>query len=93
MSFHILSNSGKLAYGVKEFIIDTYDDINAINVKKITPGSTVFVIDASEYYMLNTKLEWKKINVANGTNMPGGGGTTPDEEIEVIYDGGGLDVE
>ena len=93
MSFHILSNSGKLAYGVKEFIIDTYDDINAINVKSITPGSTVFVIDASEYYMLNTKLEWKKVNIANGATAPGqGGGSTP-EEIEVIYDGGGLDAE
>lgn len=54
MSFRILSNSGKTHYGVNEYIIDTYDDIKKLNVKNITPGSTVFVIDVSEYYMLNT---------------------------------------
>lgn len=86
MSYHIFSNSGKVAYGVKELIIDTYNDINKFNVKFLTPGTTVFVIDVSEYYMLNTQLKWVQVD-HNGNGLVS---DIISGEVEVIYDGGEL---
>ena len=46
-------------------------------------GTTAFVIETSQRYMLNGSTEWKKINVAIG-----GGGSGGNDEI---YDGGGVE--
>ena len=45
------------------FLLDTYDEITEINTSIVAPGSTCFVIDTSEYYMLNTEDEWIKVNL------------------------------
>ena len=46
-------------------------------------GTTAFVIETSQQYMLNGAKEWKKIKTANNS----GGGSSGDE----IYDGGGVE--
>ena len=63
MSYGILRQNGQDMYNVKEFIVDTYDEITEINTSIVAPGSTCFVIDTSEYYMLNTEDEWIKVNL------------------------------
>lgn len=63
MSYGILRQNGQDTYNLKEFIVDTYDEITKINTSIVAPGSTCFVIDTSKHYMLNTKDEWIKVNL------------------------------
>ena len=69
-------------YGVKHYIADTYSDISKIPVNDAMPGSTVFVIDASTYYMLNGEKRWVSIDLGST-----GGGSVPGH---IIYEGGGV---
>ena len=84
MSFRILNQSGQITYNLKEFIVDTYNEITKINKHTTAPGSTCFVIDTSEYYMLNTKYEWVKVNLHGDKTVS----DIISGEVEVIYDGG-----
>lgn len=90
---NIHSNGNRIAYGIKHFNLDVFMDLQKLNKDKLTPGSTVFIIDTSKYYMLNGQHKWIEVN-PYGMNAPesgegGGGGNTPDDEN--IYDGGSID--
>lgn len=81
---YISANSGsRSAYGIKRLFFDTIDDLFALSTKNLYPGSTAFIIDVSETYMLNNKYEWKKVNVGGG-----GGGSDPSPDDNIIYEGG-----
>lgn len=84
--YSISGNRGQLAYGITHFIADTIDDMYKISTNGLTPGSTVFVINTSNKYMLNNQKEW--IKIANGSG--GGGGDTPNPSDTYIYEGGEL---
>lgn len=64
MSYAITSQNGHTSYGVKEFVIDKKQDLeafeNSIDINT-APGSTVFIVETSEVYMLNNKKEWVEI--------------------------------
>ena len=85
MAFRIASQSGKKVYNLKEFVVDVFDDIKKINTRELAVGSTAFVIDTSETYMLNSKKEWIKITIKSS-----GSGTITPEENEIIWDGGSV---
>lgn len=85
--YTINSNSGKVAHGIKKYIVDTANDILELPTKDAAPGSLAFVIDNSNYYMLNHQGQWKKVNLGAGSGT-GGGGDTPDMPEDIIYDGG-----
>lgn len=87
MSYGILKQNGQDMYNIKEFIVDTYDSLATIEVRNIGPGSTCFVIDTSEYYMLNTKKQWVKVNLYGDKTVQ----DIVDGKVEVIYDGGVLE--
>ena len=76
----IYSSSGRRAYGVKSFIFDSYEDMLKETNARI--GDTAFIINSSQYYMLNHKKVWTEI-FPYGTGE--GGGTSTEH---VIYDGG-----
>ena len=84
---NILTNSGSVAYGVKNFILDTPTDFAYVGTNHET-GSTAFVISTSEKYMLNGQKQWVKIQVTTGGGSSGGGGEAPDPDNLYIYDGG-----
>lgn len=95
MSFRILKQTGKTTYNLKEFTVDTYDDIKKINTTQLAIGSTVFVIDTSECYMLNSKKEWKLVHLnqvydGGGVEPPSGNDDPSNEDDHIIYDGGGV---
>ena len=69
-------------YGVKHYNADTYNDIALIPVEDAMPGSTVFVIDTSSYYMLNSEKRWVSVNLGSSGGGSSGG--------HVIYEGGGV---
>lgn len=86
MSYGILKQNGQDTYNLKELVVDSFNEISTINKNQIAPGSTCFVIDTSEYYMLNTKKEWIKVKLSG--NQPGS-----EEDTEIIYDGGNLEEQ
>lgn len=64
----IQSNGNKIAYGVKKLTVDSDADLQNLNVRILTVGTTVFSIESSKYFMLNSKKEWKEIN-PSGSNI------------------------
>ena len=63
-----------------------------LNKDKLYPGSTIFIINTSEYYMLNGNKQWIKINpygIGNSSESDSGGSESENEEIS--YDGGSID--
>jgi hypothetical protein len=92
MAYRISTQAGKVTYNLKELIADTYNDISKINVTSLAPGSTVFVIDTSECYMLNSKKEWKLVHFncvydGEGVEPPSNNDCILNED-HIIWDGG-----
>ena len=93
---NIGANGNKIAYGIKHYNLDTETDLNKLDTFYLTPGTTAFIIDTSESYMLNGEKKWIKIKSPisggnNGGGDSGGGGgdnDTPDSDNVIIYDGG-----
>lgn len=86
--FTIYSNGNKTSYGIKHYDLDTIEDLKLMEKKDITPGSTIFIINSSKYYKLNTKRQWIEIfPYSNSSNSGGGSGS--DEDFN--YDGGSID--
>lgn len=73
------ANGNRPAYGIKHYNADTEKDREAIITVNLTPGSTVFVIENSKQYMLNSARKWVLITPF-GSSSNGG------------YDGGDIDT-
>lgn len=81
----IASQFGQVSYNVVKLVLDTADDV--VNLPSgVKPGSTAFVIETSEHYMMNSKGEWKKVNLSSGGGGSSGGGEEDSDHI--IYEGG-----
>lgn len=57
---NLLSQSGHQGYGIKEYILDTPDDLDNLPVTD-KAGSTAFIISTSQVYMINSRGEWKEV--------------------------------
>ena len=82
------ANGNKKAYGIKHYNLDTEAELEKLSPITLTMGTTAFIIENSKRYMVNGSHEWKEIKFSSGS---GGGGSTPDVNDEIIYDGGGVD--
>lgn len=80
------ANRNRKAYGIKHYNLDTESDLTRIDVSYEVMGTTAFVIETSQRYMLNGSKEWKKIAPIGGGGSGGG-----DSGDDVIYDGGGVE--
>lgn len=56
----IMKTNGHVTYNLKEFVVDAEADIKLLPLD-CAMGSTAFVIDTGDVYMLNGKKEWVKI--------------------------------
>lgn len=90
---NIGSNGNRIAYGIKHFNLDEVVDLTDLNKATLTPGSTVFIISTSKYYMLNGQKKWVEINpfALSGGGSGGGSGDNPGGSDDNIYDGGSID--
>jgi len=61
----LTSFAGRKAYNVKEYTIDSVDDLSNLPITA-EPGSTAFVIKSSETYMLDGNKQWVKIATSSG---------------------------
>lgn len=59
--YSLISQSGRSAYGVKEYVCDTVADFNRLPANK-KAGSTAFIIETGALYILNSDGEWKDFN-------------------------------
>ena len=82
---NIRHSSGKVAYGVQDFVLDTYEDLQNLKAD-CAPGSTAFIIATSEKYMLNSHKVW--VQISSMPESGGGGGEEPNPDNIYIYDGG-----
>lgn len=80
-----LSQSGNATYGVNHFVLDTIDDLLELKNKSenSAPGSTAFIIENSQKYMLNGKKQWIKISTSSSPENP-----PIDPDKIYIWDGG-----
>lgn len=94
---NIGSNGNRIAYGIKHFNLDEVVDLADLNKATLTPGSTVFIISTSKYYMLNGQKKWVEINPfslssgGSGSNSGSGSGGGSGDTGNNNYDGGSID--
>ena len=60
MGINAISTSGHTAYGIKEYVVDTAEDVKYLPID-IPMGSTALVIENSTVWCLNGQGEWKQI--------------------------------
>lgn len=69
--FNIVKQNGNTSYGVKKYLCDTVADFEELKKKeKATPGSTIFVVETGNSYILNNNGEYVALP------QTGGGGTS-----------------
>lgn len=88
MSYTMTYSNGRVPNQVKEFTVDAKSDIDSIDISQILPGSRAFVIDDSQWYMLNNQWQWKPVDLGSGSSSGGGGSEDYDH---IYYDGGSED--
>lgn len=57
----IYSNNGKISYDVKEYIVDTEEDINNIPENNCGAGSVIFVTSTCKFYFKNNEGKWVEV--------------------------------
>lgn len=88
--YGLTHNNNKVVYGIKRFVLDKEEDTKTLPTRGLTPGSTAFVIETSNTYMLNNLYVWKKVK-ANSSSGDGGTDPTPDpDDNTYIWDGGDI---
>lgn len=65
MGYCVIRNNNKYIYNLVEIICDLESDVVSIPTT-FSPGSKVFVVESSSYYMLNASKEWKKLAKTGG---------------------------
>lgn len=104
---NIGANGNKIAYGIKHFNIDEFEELEGINVYNLKPGSTAFIIHTSKVYMLDSDYKWIETTLGtgggsgsnSGTGDSGNGGNDSDNDGDLDngetgtpeYDGGSID--
>lgn len=78
MAYSVSAQSGRVAYGVKHYTVDTMNCLKKLPTSAAA-GSTAFVVDSSRSFMLNNKRQWVEVSAsgsgAGGTNIIWDGGT------------------
>ena len=81
------SNGQRIAYGIKNYNLDSEADLKKLQTRNEPMGSTCFVISTSKYYMLNSSNKWVEITPFGKTVSSDV--VPPDEDQnDIIYDGG-----
>lgn len=55
---NLYRQDGETIYGIKEFILDSVEDVKDLPTTKIRIGSTALVISSGDLYMFNGEGNW-----------------------------------
>ena len=58
---NLYRQDGEALYGIKEYILDSAEDVKNLPTEKIHAGSTALVIPSGDLYMLNGEKKWVKV--------------------------------
>ena len=85
----IISNSGQIAHGIRNFVLDTQDDVENLPTG-IPAGSKAYVIESGVSYILNSKGEWSQDMSASsgGSGTPGAPGKDGKSAYEIAVSNG-----
>ena len=64
---NLYKQDGEILYGIKEFLLDSEDDVKDLPTKKIHVGSMAMVIPTGSIYVLNGLSEWVEMGNSNET--------------------------
>ena len=81
---NLYKQDGEILYGVKEYIIDSMDDVKDLPTN-VRPGSIAMLVPSGVKYILNGKKEWVLLMQSSGGGSEGGN-TEILEELLRQYD-------
>ena len=55
----LVKQASKMDYHYSEYVLDTVEELDDINVNSCCPGSVAYVMSTGDVYMLTNKKEWK----------------------------------
>lgn len=87
----IVSNQGKITYGIQDFICDTPEDKENLPCNGCAPGSTATILTSGEEFILNSKGNW----IPKHNNSNSGNGRDGDSAYQIAVNNGfvGTEVE
>lgn len=77
--FNLYKQDGETLYGIKEFVLDTKEDLQNLPTN-IKAGSSALIISTGAVYMLNGSKEWVEIGAVAANE---GGSVSPELENEI----------
>lgn len=77
----IVSNQGKITYGIQDFICDTPADKENLPCNGCAPGSTATVLTTGDEYILNSQGQW----ILKRGGSSGGESGTPGKDGDSAY--------
>lgn len=74
MASTLIKQSGKELYSVNEYITNSIDEMQKINLRGVSPGSTAIILNDDGYkkYMLSQDKIWKLMSSGSGSDIPSG---------------------
>lgn len=66
---NILSQNGRVNYGIVNLVVDTTQELQQINTSNLKMGSTCYVIKAYTRYILSSDKQWY-VYKNTGNNSP-----------------------
>lgn len=54
----LIANNGEIAYGIKEWIADSVEDLKNLPIKTAAPGSKCLVTEDMVFYILSNNKTW-----------------------------------
>lgn len=57
----IIKQNDNYTYRYKEYVFDTVDGLNTVDLNATAPGSTAFIIEGSRAFILSESGEWKEV--------------------------------
>ena len=92
---NLYKQDGEILYGVKEYIIDSIDDVKDLHTN-VRPGSIAMLVPSGLKYILNGKKEWVLLMQSSGGGSEGGNSEILEEllrQYDANYNGTVDEVE
>lgn len=67
---NLYRQDGETLYGIKEFLLDTVEDLTDIPIAKLRPGSSALIIPTGELYMFDGNRNWTLLGGATASSNP-----------------------
>lgn len=66
----LYKQDGETLYGIKEFLLDSVEDLTDIPIAKLKPGSSALIIPTGELYIFSGNKEWQVLGGKTITENP-----------------------